>query len=157
MPETPPETPRPSALSAEDVAQALKALPDWRLVAPVASSQEDAGLPQIFLRPLGGPERARPGPWGCSEAEPLQQALQRSLRLPSFPDAMAFLQTLVEPLEGLGHHPRIENTWREVTLTFTTWDVGHRLTVLDVQAAVAVDEHYRAFLSRPAEALPPGA
>lgn len=129
MPETPPETPRLSALSAEEVAQALKALPDWTLVAPV----------------------------GSPEAAPPQQALQRSFRLRSFPDAMAFLQILVEPLEGLGHHPRIENTWREVTLTFTTWDVGHRLTALDVQTAVAVDEHYRAFLSRPAEALPSGA
>ncbi|WP_396267367.1 4a-hydroxytetrahydrobiopterin dehydratase [Ideonella sp.] len=117
MPETPPETPRLSALSAVEVAQALKALPDWRLVAPV----------------------------GSPEDEPLQQALQRSLRLRSFPDAMAFLQTLVQPLEVLGHHPRIENTWREVTLTFTTWDVEHRLTVLDVQGAETVERIYQAF------------
>ena len=154
MPETPPETPSLSALSAEEVAQALKALPNWRLVALVGSSEECAGPPQAFLRPLGGPERARPGPSAGSEVAPLQQALQRSFRLGSFPDAVAFLQTLVQPLEGLGHHPRIENTWREVTLTFTTWDVGHRLTALDVQGAETVERLYQAFVHQSRAAIP---
>lgn len=120
MPEIPPEVPRLSALSAEDVAQALKALRDWRLV------------------------ETSVGPGGAF----LQQALQRSFCLRSFLEAMAFLQTLVEPLEALGHHPRIENTWRELTLTFTTWDVGHRLTELDVQAAETVERRYQAFVNQ---------
>jgi 4a-hydroxytetrahydrobiopterin dehydratase len=119
MPATHSERPRLTALSAEEVAQALQALPDWRLVA-VGSSLAGA---------------------------PAQQALRRSLRFASFPEAIAFLQTLVEPLEALNHHPRIENNWRELTVTFTTWDAGQRLTALDVQAALALERLYRSTLS----------
>ena len=120
------ERPRLAALCDEEVARALPALPDWRVVTlgPCGSSGSDAS---------GAPAR---------------QGLQRSWRFASFPEAMAFLQTLVEPLEALNHHPRIESNWRGLTLTFTTWDAGQRLTALDMEAALAVEALYLSSASR---------
>lgn len=71
--------------------------------------------------------------------------LRRGFRFKKFKDAIEFLQRLVAPLNRLKHHPRIENQWRTVFVHFSTWDVGNRLTALDVQAAHEVDAVYQAF------------
>lgn len=115
--------PRLAALSDEEVARALPALPDWRVVALGPSGSDASGAPA-------------------------RQGLQRSWRFASFPESIAFLQTLVEPLEALNHHPRIESNWRDLTLTFTTWDAGQRLTALDMEAALAVEALYLSSASR---------
>lgn len=77
--------------------------------------------------------------------------LRRGLRFNGFKPAIAFLQTIVEPLNKLKHHPRIENQWRTVFIHFTTWDVGNRITAVDVDAAHIVDELYKTFTESVAE------
>jgi pterin-4a-carbinolamine dehydratase len=72
--------------------------------------------------------------------------LRRGLRFEKFKHAIAFLQSLVEPLNKLKHHPRIENQWRTVFIHFTTWDVGNKITAIDIEAARVVDERYKAYL-----------
>ena len=71
--------------------------------------------------------------------------LRRGFRFKGFKDAIAFLQSLVAPLNKVKHHPRIENQWRTVFIHFTTWDVGNRITSLDVDAAHIVDLLYKDF------------
>lgn len=68
--------------------------------------------------------------------------LRRAFRFPSFKAAMRFLADLVAPMTALQHHPRIENQWRTVVIYFSTWDIGHKITALDVDAALAVDRVY---------------
>jgi pterin-4a-carbinolamine dehydratase len=71
--------------------------------------------------------------------------LRRGLRFGKFRHAIQFLQLLVEPLNRMNHHPRIENQWRNVFIHFTTWDVGNRITALDVEAARIVEAAYKQF------------
>lgn len=68
--------------------------------------------------------------------------LRRGFRFSSFRRAIAFLQTLVDPISQMKHHPRIENQWRTVFIHFTTWDIGNRISRLDVEAAELVDRLY---------------
>ena len=74
--------------------------------------------------------------------------LRRGFRFSKFRYAIAFLHELVGPLDLLDHHPRIENQWRTVFIYFTTWDVGNKLTALDIRAAHLVDEVYKEFCIR---------
>ena len=74
--------------------------------------------------------------------------LRRGFRFKKFKHAITFLQDLIEPLNKINHHPRIENQWRTVFIHFTTWDVGNRLTALDIQAARIVDRVYTEFCAR---------
>jgi pterin-4a-carbinolamine dehydratase len=55
------------------------------------------------------------------------------------------MQELVAPLERLDHHPRLENQWRTVIVSFTTWDIDHKITSLDIESAQAVDAVFNRF------------
>lgn len=41
-----------------------------------------------------------------------------------FPEAIAFLDRLVEPAESAGHHPDLEVSYNRVTIRLTTHDAG---------------------------------
>lgn len=42
-------------------------------------------------------------------------------RFPGFPGAIAFLQRIVEPAEGMNHHPDIECHYDRVRIGLHTW------------------------------------
>lgn len=105
------------ALSDDAVFDALKSLPGWEPV-----------------------ETSIPGDYPKTRHE-----LRRGLRFKTFEHAIGFLQLLVKPLSELDHHPRIENQWRTVFVHFTTWDVGNRITAVDVKAARLVNDIYEEF------------
>jgi pterin-4a-carbinolamine dehydratase len=43
------------------------------------------------------------------------------------------------------HHPRWENQWRVVKVWFSTWDVGCRVTQLDIDAAKKMEALFRSY------------
>ena len=47
-------------------------------------------------------------------------ALQRSFKLDSFPEAIAFVNRVAELAEAENHHPDIEVSYRDVTLRWRT-------------------------------------
>jgi 4a-hydroxytetrahydrobiopterin dehydratase len=57
--------------------------------------------------------------------------------LTDFVEAIAFVNTLVEPAESLGHHPDLAIAYNQVTLLLTTHDAGG-LTSLDFALAEAI-------------------
>jgi pterin-4a-carbinolamine dehydratase len=69
--------------------------------------------------------------------------LRRAFRFASFKGAIAFISNLVGPVNALKHHPRIENQWRTVIVYFSTWDIGNKITELDIVAAREVDRVYQ--------------
>lgn len=101
-------------LTEDELDQALLALPGWE---PVESA-----IPRDYPR--------------------TRQELRRGYRFDKFKSAIEFLQSLVAPLNELKHHPRIENQWRTVFIHFTTWDIGNKISRLDVKAAAVVDQLY---------------
>jgi 4a-hydroxytetrahydrobiopterin dehydratase len=57
--------------------------------------------------------------WGEQE-----NALVREFELPSFPEAIAFVDRLAELAEGENHHPDIDIRYRKVTVRWTTHSEG---------------------------------
>jgi 4a-hydroxytetrahydrobiopterin dehydratase len=51
-------------------------------------------------------------------------ALERTFELPSFPDALAFVNRLGELAEAENHHPDIAISYRQVTLRWWTHTAG---------------------------------
>jgi len=86
-------------LSPDEIADALRALPDWR----------------------------REG-----------ETLVRTVRLPSFRDAMALVNAVADAAEAADHHPDIDIRWRRVTFHLTTKAAGG-LTRRDVDMAATID------------------
>jgi 4a-hydroxytetrahydrobiopterin dehydratase len=59
--------------------------------------------------------------------------------LPTFLDAIAFVQQVAAVAEGLNHHPDIDIRWRTVTLAVCTHDAGDQITRFDVRLAEAIE------------------
>jgi 4a-hydroxytetrahydrobiopterin dehydratase len=60
--------------------------------------------------------------------------------LPSFLDAVAFVQQVAALAEELDHHPDIDIRWRTVTLAVSTHAAGGAITGKDTELAGRVDQ-----------------
>jgi 4a-hydroxytetrahydrobiopterin dehydratase len=60
-----------------------------------------------------------PEPW-----PEIDGALERTFELPSFPEAIAFVNRVAELAEGENHHPDITISYKKVTLRWTTHSEG---------------------------------
>jgi pterin-4a-carbinolamine dehydratase len=45
------------------------------------------------------------------------------------------------------HHPRWENIWRTVTVWLSTWDIGHKVSRLDLELAQYFEALWARYLS----------
>lgn len=68
--------------------------------------------------------------------------LHRELRFASFKDAIAFMSIVAEFADSANHHPRWENIFRTLSIYLSTWDIGHRVTSLDLMLASYIDKMY---------------
>lgn len=65
-------------------------------------------------------------------------AITRTFTFAGFPQAVDFVQRLVEPAESLNHHPDVDLRYNRVIVTLSTHDQGG-LTELDFTLAELVD------------------
>jgi pterin-4a-carbinolamine dehydratase len=98
-------------LTEAELQGALQRLPDWRCVV--------SDLP-------GAPGKQR-----CE--------LHRFYEFASFEDALIFMNAAVPKISEIQHHPRWENVWRTVSIWLSTWDIGHKLSDLDLELALYLD------------------
>jgi len=61
-------------------------------------------------------------------------ALERTFELPSFPEAIAFVDRVAELAEAEDHHPDIDVRYKRVTLRWSTHSAGG-ITDRDVELA----------------------
>lgn len=66
------------------------------------------------------------------------EAIVRTIRCPSFPEAIALVNRVADAAEAADHHPDIEISWRRVTFSLTT-KASHGLTARDVTMAATID------------------
>jgi 4a-hydroxytetrahydrobiopterin dehydratase len=59
-------------------------------------------------------------------------------KFPGFPQAIAFLQRIVEPAERLNHHPDIENHYNRVRVAIHTWS-ANAITEKDFALAAEIE------------------
>lgn len=65
-------------------------------------------------------------------------SITRTFTFAGFPQAVEFVQRLVEPAESLDHHPDVDLRYNRVIVTLSTHDQGG-LTDLDFSLAGLVD------------------
>ena len=54
----------------------------------------------------------------------IEGALERTFELPSFPEAIAFVNRVAELAERENHHPDVTISYKKVTLRWTTHSAG---------------------------------
>jgi 4a-hydroxytetrahydrobiopterin dehydratase len=75
---------------------------------------------------------ALPG-WRHEEGE-----IYKWFRFPGFPEAIAFLQRIVEPAERLNHHPDLESHHDRVRVGLHTWS-ANAVTEKDITLALEIE------------------
>ena len=73
----------------------------------------------------------------------IDDALERTFELPSFPEAIAFVNRVAELAEAEDHHPDVTISYTKVTLRWTTHSEG------------GITERDRALAVRSAALVPP--
>lgn len=71
------------------------------------------------------------------------EELLRIFKFQSFEDAMHFMSTAARFVSQTGHHPFWENQYKDLRVSLTSWDVGHRITYKDVRLAEYLERLYR--------------
>lgn len=66
------------------------------------------------------------------------KALHKAFSCGDFVGSVKFVSSLVDPAEGMGHHPDLEISWDTVTVTISTHSEGG-LTSADFELAEKVD------------------
>jgi 4a-hydroxytetrahydrobiopterin dehydratase len=65
-------------------------------------------------------------------------AIRKTFERGDFVGSIRFVESLVAPAEGMGHHPDLEISWDKVTVTLTTHAAGG-LTDNDFELAGRID------------------
>jgi 4a-hydroxytetrahydrobiopterin dehydratase len=68
-----------------------------------------------------------------------RDALERTFELPSFPEAIAFVNRVAELAEEANHHPDLTISYRKVTVRWTTHSAGG-ITERDHELAARTSE-----------------
>jgi 4a-hydroxytetrahydrobiopterin dehydratase len=66
-------------------------------------------------------------------------ALERTIELPSFREAIAFVNRIADVAEAANHHPDLTVSYRKVTVRWTTHSAGG-ITDRDRELAAKTDE-----------------
>ncbi|HEY7950665.1 MAG TPA: 4a-hydroxytetrahydrobiopterin dehydratase [Solirubrobacterales bacterium] len=66
------------------------------------------------------------------------EAIAKTFGCGDFVGSVRFVESLVEPAEGMNHHPDLAISWSDVTVTISTHSEGG-LTAVDFELAAKVD------------------
>ena len=73
--------------------------------------------------------------------------LHRQVIFRRFRDVIPFMTVVADFADKSNHHPQWENIFKTLTIDLTTWDIGHRISNLDMMLAAFVDRTYDEYLS----------
>jgi 4a-hydroxytetrahydrobiopterin dehydratase len=66
------------------------------------------------------------------------EVIRKTFERGDFVGSIRFVDSMVDPAEGMGHHPDLEISWDKVTVTLTTHAAGG-LTSSDFELAGRID------------------
>ena len=118
--------------------------PDPPLVvkpAPMTDSDIDVALHELLddWVTLSGPLPENP--------DQLRMELHRTFTFRAFLDVLAFMNEVADFADKANHHPRWENIYETLYVYLSTWDIGHRISHLDIQLAQYFDRIYKEYCS----------
>ena len=74
--------------------------------------------------------------------------LMRTFEFESFPDLIHFMSTASKFIDRIDHHPEWTNIWRTLIVYLTTWDIGFRPSMLDVDLAAYLDDLHENYVKK---------
>lgn len=83
--------------------------------------------------------RVRPIPIPGKRSEKGSE-LVRKYEFTSFPEAIRFMHEASDHIEQTNHHPKWENVWISLVVHLSTWNIGHKISVLDIDLAYYLDD-----------------
>ena len=108
----PPLPVKPAPLDVEDISRALtEMISGWELV--------ESTVPETGL---------------------VRMELHKDYQFGSFGQALDFMQSARAFIDATNHHPRWENLYHTLKIFLTTWDIGHRVSYLDIMLAQHLDK-----------------
>jgi len=114
----PPLVVKPAPMTEEDIDLAIReVLQDWKVV--------EEPLPE--------------------DSRQARIELHRTFVFGSFHDVLTFMTEVGDFADKANHHPRWENIFKTLRVYLTTWDIGHRISQLDIQLAQYFDRAYREY------------
>jgi len=112
----PPLVVKPAPLGASDLDTAInELLPEWEIIS--GPLPEDPAQTRVEL--------------------------YRSFVFPRFLCVLAFMSEVADFADNANHHPRWENIYKTLRVHLSTWDIGHRISTLDIQLAQYFDRTYK--------------
>jgi pterin-4a-carbinolamine dehydratase len=73
----------------------------------------------------------------------VREELHREFVFAAFLDVLAFMGEVADFSDKANHHPRWENIYKTLRVYLSTWDIGHRISHLDIQLAQYFDRAYQ--------------
>jgi pterin-4a-carbinolamine dehydratase len=74
--------------------------------------------------------------------------LMRTFQFESFQDLIHFMNTASRFIDRIDHHPEWTNIWRTLIVYLTTWDIGSKPSMLDVDLAAYLDDLYKGYVRK---------
>jgi pterin-4a-carbinolamine dehydratase len=81
----------------------------------------------------------------AEEPDQLRVELHRTFVFRTFLDVLTFMAEVGDFSDKANHHPRWENIYKTLRVYLTTWDIGHRISHLDIQLAQFFDRAYKEY------------
>ena len=107
----------PLAMSDDELQEALKELSGW----------------ELSYSPIPG------------QAPKLMQEISRKYEFKTFEDAVEFMYKMRPYITKADHHPRWENIWIAVIIHLSSWDIGHKVSKVDIEMALHFDMEFGNF------------
>jgi len=135
----------------EELAQLLLERPGWQYVESELPGHPERRRAELHrtvervkklsgqgIRPTGAESKTVRG-YGETRQRSHGGFFTRSYVFRSFEDAIAFMAAAAPGIGQREHHTRRENIWRTVSVWLSTWDIGHKPSVLDAEMAAWLD------------------
>jgi pterin-4a-carbinolamine dehydratase len=104
----------PLAMTESELKDALIDLPGW----------------EITYAPIPG------------QAPKMMQEISKKYEFKTFEEAVEFMHNMVPFISKTDHHPRWENIWRAVIIHLSSWDIGHKVSKIDIEMAHQFDKEF---------------
>lgn len=69
-------------------------------------------------------------------------AVEKIFKFESFEKAIEFIYTVSKHVTEIQHHPEWENLWKSVRVRLSTWDIGHKVSNLDISLAIYMENKF---------------
>lgn len=73
------------------------------------------------------------------------EAIEKVFKFLTFEKAIEFMYLVSKHISNINHHPEWENIWVSVRVRLSTWDIGHKVSNLDIELAKHIEETFLEF------------